>query len=288
MTTPPLDTLTSLASHHDTPDAVVPLHRLEKRIFHLAGKAIHEFNLIQEGDKILVAVSGGKDSWVMLYILNELRKRAPIHFEIIAVNIDQGWKGFRQDIVEDFLAKNEINFHMEDFDIASIVNEKTEAGSTPCSLCSRLRRGSLYGLAEKLKCTKIALGHHLDDFVETSLLNQFFIGRTGAMSPKLLADDGHNVVIRPLMYVLEKDIMAYAEAKKFPIVCCQCPLMCGETVHGDFKRRYVKNLLKDLELKIPNIKQSLMSSLGNVHASHLLDRSLFDYDTGQIRPTQET
>lgn len=259
-------------------DAKKALHSLEKKIFKSVGRAIGDFNLIEEGDKILVAVSGGKDSWVMLYVMNELKKRAPVNFDIIAVNIDQGWAGFRQDIVEDFLDFHEIPFHMEDFNIAKIIEEKTEPGSTPCSLCSRLRRGSLYGLAEKLQCNKIALGHHLDDFIETLLLNSFFIGRLGSMAPKLKAEDGKNIVIRPLVYVHEKDIVAYSKEKQFPIVCCQCPLMCGETVHGDYKRREIKKLLTQLEETIPNIKNSLMASLGNVHPSHLLDKKIWDFN----------
>lgn len=253
-------------------------HKLEKRIFQKVGKAIGDFSMIEDGDKILVAVSGGKDSWVMLYVLNELRKRAPVNFELIAVNIDQGWAGFRQDIVEDFLAEHEIPFFMEDFNIAGIIAEKGEPGATPCSMCARLRRGSLYGLAEKLKCNKIALGHHLDDFVETLLLNQFFIGKLGAMAPKLHADDGKNIVIRPLVYVQESDIIQFTKQMNFPVVCCQCPLMCGETVHGDFKRRYIKELITTLEKKIPDIKNSLIASLGNVHVSHLLDKTLWSFD----------
>ncbi|MBX9766205.1 MAG: tRNA 2-thiocytidine(32) synthetase TtcA, partial [Bdellovibrionales bacterium] len=253
-------------------------HLLEKRIFHEVGKAIADFKLIEEGDKILVAVSGGKDSWVMLSILNDLKKRAPVNFDIIAVNIDQGWAGFRQDVVEDFLADREIPFHMEDFDIAGIIAEKNEPGKTPCSMCSRLRRGSLYGLSQKLGCNKIALGHHLDDFIETLLLNQFFIGRLASMAPKLYAEDGKNIVIRPLVYVEEKDIVQYAKDLEVPIVCCQCPLMCGETVHGDYKRRFVKKLVETLEGKIPDIRRSLMASLTNVKPSHLLDRNIWSFD----------
>jgi tRNA 2-thiocytidine biosynthesis protein TtcA len=248
------------------------LEKLEKRIKHLTGRAVMDFSLIEEGDRIMVAISGGKDSWALLHVLNELRKRAPIDFSLVAVNIDQGYRGFRQDVVEDFVEGQGYEYHMEVYDIASIVEEKVEAGGTPCSLCARLRRGALYGYAEKYNCNKIALGHHLDDMIETLLLNQFFVGKLASMAPKLQADDGKNIVIRPLIYVTEKDIIEFVGLKKFPIVCCQCPLMCGETVHGDFKRRMVKQLIQTLEKKIPNIKQSLLTSMTNVSRTHLLDR----------------
>jgi tRNA 2-thiocytidine biosynthesis protein TtcA len=250
--------------------------QIERRIFRQVGKAIGDFNLTEEGDRIMVGVSGGKDSWVMLHVLNEMRKRAPVNYNLVAVNIDQGYPGFRQDIVEDFLEAHGIEYHMENFNIAKILEEKN-VGDTPCSLCSRLRRGSLYGLAEKLGCNKIALGHHREDFIETLLLNQFFIGRLGAMAPKLQAEDGKNIVIRPLVYVAEDDSAAFCKHKQFPIVICQCPLMCGETVHGDFKRRMVKDLLKIMESKFPEIKNSMISSLTNVKPSHLLDTKLWDF-----------
>jgi tRNA 2-thiocytidine biosynthesis protein TtcA len=244
--------------------------RLERRIFKAVGQAIGDFKMIEEGDKLMVAVSGGKDSWVMLHILNDLRKRAPVRFDIVAVNLDQGYEGYETHIIEDYLAKNKIPYHMAEKDINKIVQEKN-TGATWCSLCSRLRRGTLYGLAEKLGCNKIALGHHQDDMIETLLLNAFFIGRLGAMAPKLRADDGKNVIIRPLIYVLEEEIRQYTRIKQFPVVCCQCPLMCGETVHGDYKRRRVKLLIKQLEAEIPDIRNSLLASLKNVKASHLLD-----------------
>lgn len=249
---------------------------LEKRIFRQVGRAIQEFRLTEDGDKILVAVSGGKDSWVMLHVLNEMKQRAPVRYELLAVNIDQGWSGFRQDTVEDYLTKNKIPYHMEDFNAAQIIQDKAP-GDTPCSLCARLRRGVLYGLAEKFGCNKIALGHHMDDLIETLLLNAFFVGRIGAMSPRLRSDDGKNTVIRPLAYVTEADIIEYSQQIGFPIVCCQCPLACGENVHDDFKRKKIKNLLKDLEKDIPHIKNSLITSLTNVHVSHLLDRKLWDF-----------
>ena len=252
-------------------------YRLEKKIFRAVGQAITDFNMIEEGDKIMVAVSGGKDSWVMLSVLMDLQKRAPVNFEIMAVNLDQGYEGFETHIIENYLEENKIPYFMAEKDINKIVQEKNDGG-TWCSLCSRLRRGTLYGLAEKLKCNKIALGHHQDDMIETLLLNAFFIGKLGSMAPKLKADDGKNIVIRPLIYVLESEIREYTRIKKFPVVCCQCPLMCGETVHGDYKRRRIKNLIKQLEAEIPEIRNSLLASLKNVHTSHLLDNSLWKFE----------
>lgn len=260
--------------------------KLEHKIRRLTGKAIGDFSMIHDGDRILVAISGGKDSWALLEMLWQLRRRAPIRYDLVAVNIDQGYAGFRQDVVEDFVRSRygegtpgqaPVEYHMEYFDIASIIEEKA-ADATPCSLCSRLRRGSLYGLAEKLGCNKIALGHHLDDFVETFLLNTLFIGRNAAMAPKLLSDDGKHTVIRPLVYVAEEDIIDYVREQKIPIVCCQCPLMCGQVVHGDFKRRMVKDLINTLERGIPNVRHSLLAALTNVQPSHLLDRSRFDFE----------
>ena len=251
-------------------------HRLEKKIFRQVGTAISDFSMIEEGDRILVAVSGGKDSWVLLSLLSDLKKRAPVNFEIIAVNIDQGYGGFRQDIIEDYLEALDIEYDMRSFDIASIVEEKSQ-GAVPCALCSRLRRGALYGYAEELKTNKIALGHHKDDLIETLLLNQFFNGRTASMAPKLVSDDQKNTVIRPLIYVSEADITSYSQAKEFPIVCCECPLACGESLHLDHKRRKIKELLKELEVDIPEIKNSLLSSLSRVNLSHMLDKDRWDH-----------
>lgn len=246
-------------------------HRLERRIFKAVGQAIFDFKMIQEGDKIMVAVSGGKDSWVLLHVLHDLQKRSPVKFEIIAVNLDQGYDGYEVHTIETYLKEMGIPYYLGFKDINRIVQEKNEPGTTWCSMCSRLRRGSLYGMAKELNCNKIALGHHQDDIIETLLLNAFFIGKLATMAPKLRSDDGANVVIRPLIYVLEDEIRMYAQEKKFPIVCCQCPLMCGETVHGDYKRRRIKNLIRDLEKEIPDIRNSLLASLKNINPSHLLD-----------------
>ncbi len=259
----------------NTPDR---LEKLEKKIFRDVGNAISDFNLIEEGDHILVGVSGGKDSWTLMHVLKELQKRAPVEFKLTAVNIDQGYAGFRQDIIEDYLDLHEVDHKILNRNIAQVVAEKSSPGSIPCSLCSRLRRGTLYGSAEELGCNKIALGHHLDDFVETLLLNQFFVGRTASMSVKLRADDGKNTVIRPLVYVGEEDIIEYTKLKGFPIVCCECPLACGKDATLDHKRRMIKDLLTNLEEKIPHIKNSLIGALGNVRPTHLLDRQLWKFE----------
>ncbi len=253
------------------------LEKLERKIVRATGRAIGDFSLIENGDRIMVAVSGGKDSWAMLEVLRILQKKAPVDFELVAVNIDQGFEGFRADLIEDYLEQIEVEYFMAEKNINQIAHDNITEGSTFCSLCSRLRRGTLYGLAEKLRCNKIALGHHLDDMIETLLLNQFFIGKTATMAPKLYADDGKNIVIRPLVYVHEKDIKAYVTAKKFPVICCQCPLMCGETVHGDYKRRMVKHLVNKLEEDIPNIRNSMIASLTNIKPSHMLDKNLWDF-----------
>ncbi len=266
------------------------LDKLTLKLKRCAGQAIADFDLISDGDRILVAISGGKDSWALLDILNQMQKRAPVDYKIIAVNIDQGYSGFRQDIVEDYVREHKFEYHMEFFDIASIIEEKTKPGDTPCSLCARLRRGSLYGLAEKYACNKIALGHHQDDFIETLLLNSFFVGRLASMAPKLVSDDGKNIVIRPLVYASESLIKSYVTKKNFPVICCQCPIMCGETVHGDYKRRMIKKLVDQLETVIPHIRDSLLASLGNIQPSHLLDTSLWDFkkDLPQLENSTES
>lgn len=258
----------------------MPVGKLEHRLKRAVGKAIADFNLIEEGDRILVAISGGKDSWALLHILNEMRKRAPVHYEIIAANIDQGYAGFRQDVVEDYVDAKGFEYHMEFFNIAKMIEEKTAPGETPCALCARMRRGVLYGLAQKHGCNKIALGHHADDFIETFLLNTFFVGRSASMAPKLTSDDGKNMVIRPLVYATEGEIAAFVKKMDFPVICCNCPIMCGDTVHGDYKRRMVKKMIEQLEEVVPHIRQSLLSSLGNVNPTHMLDQRLYDFKNG--------
>lgn len=251
------------------------MDKIEKRIFRSTGTAIQDFKMIEDGDRILVAISGGKDSWVLLEVLSELKKRAPIHFDLVAVNIDQGFSGFRQDIIEKFVDGKNYEYYMEEYDIAAIIEEKSQ-GKTPCSLCAKLRRGRLYGLAEKHKCNKIALGHHLDDLIETYLMNAFYGGQTSTMAPKLKSNDGKHTVIRPMSYVYEEEIIRYAAHLEVPIVCCQCPLMCGDGMHADSKRKFIKNLVHQLEYKIPEIRSSILGAMQNINPTHTLDKSLFE------------
>ncbi len=244
------------------------------RIKRAVGRAVADFNLIEEGDRIMVAVSGGKDSYTMLQQLQLLRKRAPIGYELLAVTIDSGYPGFRTDIIREYLQESGVPFHIEPTEHYQIIEAKRRPGSSYCSFCARLKRGTLYGLAQRFGCNKLALGHHRDDFVETLLLNQFYVGSLKAMAPRMLADNGHTTVIRPLVYVAEEEIIAFAREQKFPVVCCRCPV-CGV---ADMKRKRIKGLLKELEQEIPFIKQSLLSALGNVHPRHLLDPLLVKRD----------
>ena len=238
------------------------------------GRAVADFNLIEEGDRIMVAVSGGKDSYTMLHLLEMLRKRAPIRYELMAVTIDSGYPGFRTDIIRAYLQETGVPFHIEPTEHYQIIEAKRRPGSSYCSFCARLKRGTLYGLAQRFNCNKLALGHHLDDFVETLLLNQFYVGSLKAMAPRMLADNGNTTVIRPLVYVAEDEIVAFASEKGFPVVCCRCPV-CGV---ADIKRKRMKELLKELQQEIPFIKQSLLTALGNVQPRHLLDPLLVKRD----------
>jgi tRNA 2-thiocytidine biosynthesis protein TtcA len=231
------------------------------------GQAIGDFNLIEAGDRIAVGVSGGKDSYTLLHILDTLRRRAPVRYELVAVNVDAGFPGYRKERLADHLAEYGFPVHMESTDCYRIIEEKRRPGSSYCSFCARLRRGVLYTLADQLGCNKIALGHHLDDFVETLLLNQFYVGTLKAMSPKLLADNGRHTVIRPLVYVAEADIIEFARRNAFPIICCACPV-CGR---ADQQRKRMKRLLRELEQEIPHIKRSMLRALRNVQPRHLLD-----------------
>lgn len=242
--------------------------RLFTRLKNRVGRAIADYNLIEEGDRIAVAVSGGKDSYTLLHILETLRKRAPVRYEIMAINIDSGYPGFRADIIEEHLREHGFAFHMEKTDHYGIIKEKRRPDSSYCSICARLKRGVLYGLAQRYNCNKLALGHHMDDFIETLLLNQFFVGSLKAMAPSMLADNGLTTVIRPLVYVPEEDIIPFSRNNRFPVVCCCCPV-CGS---ADQQRKRMKELLKTLEKENPFVKKSLLKALANVQPRYLLDK----------------
>lgn len=244
--------------------------KLFKRIKNSVGRAIADFGLIEEGDRIAVAVSGGKDSYTLLHLLETLRRRAPIRYEILAINIDSGYPGYRADIIEKHLERHGFAYHMEKTDHFDIIKEKRRPGSSYCSICARLKRGVLYTSAQRFNCNKLALGHHLDDFVETLLLNQFFVGSLKAMAASMLADNGEITVIRPLVYVEERDIAAFARNEGYPVVCCRCPV-CGG---ADLQRKRMKELLATLERENPHVKRSMLKALSNVQPRHLLDRRL--------------
>lgn len=240
------------------------------RIKNRVGKAIADFDLISDGDRIAVAVSGGKDSYSLLHMLEFLRRRAPVRYELVAINIDSGYLGYRADIIEEHLREHGFTYHMEKTTHYDIISEKRRPNSSYCSICARLKRGTLYGLAQEHGCNKLALGHHMDDFIETLLLNQFFVGSLKAMAPSMLADNGVTTVIRPLVYVQEQEIIPFSRNNRFPVVCCCCPV-CGT---ADLQRKKMKELLATLERDNPMVKKSLLRSLSNVHPRHLLDKGL--------------
>ena len=255
-------------------------NKLSKRLHRLAGQAIMDFNMIEEGDRVMVCMSGGKDSYGLLDLLLSMKARAPIHFDIVAVNLDQGHPGFPKDTLPNYLKHRGVAFHIEDQDTYSIVKRVIPEGKTMCSLCSRLRRGVLYRVASELKATKIALGHHRDDILQTLFLNLFFGGKLKAMPPKLVSDDGRHVVIRPLAYCDEKDLARWAELQDFPIIPCD---LCGS--QENLQRQQVKQMLNDWEKKFPGRIESMFQALGNVAPSHLLDSKLFNFQ--DLRPTQQ-
>ena len=247
------------------------------------GQAIVDYNMIGEGDKVMVCVSGGKDSYAMLDILLKLRARAPIHFEIIAVNLDQKQPGFPADVLPRYLNELGVDFHIENQDTYSIVKDKIPEGKTMCSLCSRLRRGILYRVADELGATKIALGHHRDDILQTFFLNMFFGAKLKTMPPKLVSDDGRHIVIRPLSYVAEHDLRDWAEHKAFPIIPCT---LCGS--QENLQRQVVGDMLREWERKSPGRLQNIFRSLQNIAPSHLMDSRLYDFQnistTGVANP----
>jgi tRNA 2-thiocytidine biosynthesis protein TtcA len=236
-----------------------------KRIKRLMGKAILDFELIQEGDRICVGVSGGKDSWTLLHMLEVLRRRAPVKFEIVAVTIDAGYAGFRHPVITEHLEKCGFENHVEITDAYTMIEDKKRDGTSYCSFCARLRRGTLTTVAKNLSCNVIALGHHLDDFAETLLLNLFYSGSLSAMAPNYEEERGTRL-IRPLVYVEEEDIINFTKTNQLPIVCCACPV-CGEI---DQKRKRMKRLIQELSKEIPGIRASMLGALGNPHLKRLL------------------
>jgi tRNA 2-thiocytidine biosynthesis protein TtcA len=229
------------------------------------GEAIGDFGLIESGDRILVGVSGGKDSWALLHLLRLTQRRAPVSFELIPLNVDQGFPGFRADLIEDQLGREGYAYEMRNARINLTVKEKIQPGETFCSLCARLRRGALYKYADELRCNKIALGHHADDFIETLLLNLFFNGQIKGMHARLKASNGRHTVIRPLIYAWEEDIAEYVRAKQFPVVCCACPGCKDPTL----QRHKMKRLLRELERTNPGLKRSLLGALGRIDLGSL-------------------
>ncbi len=255
---------------------------LETRLARKTTKAITDFNLVEDGDRIMVGLSGGKDSWALIQILDVLQKRAPIAFSIVAVNVDSGYEGYQHKQVGDACRERGWQFHSEHTNIGAVMDDKLETDDTPCSLCSRLRRGVLHRLARQTGATKIALGHHLDDFVETALLNLFFAGALKAMPVRLASTSGPHVVIRPLVYVTEAEARAYCKERELPIVGCCCPA-CGDL---SLQRQRVKRLIVELEREHPAVKNSMIKALANVMPQHLLDRRL--NPVGEIRQALAT
>ncbi|MBQ5961646.1 tRNA 2-thiocytidine(32) synthetase TtcA [Massilia sp. ZL223] len=247
-------------------------NKLHKRLCRLVGQAIGDFNMIEDGDKVMVCLSGGKDSYALLDILMTLRERAPIHFDIVAVNLDQKQPNFPAEVLPAYLEKLGVPYHIENQDTYSIVKRLIPEGKTTCSLCSRLRRGILYRVADELGCNKIALGHHRDDILETFFLNMFFGGKLKGMPAKLVSDDGKHMVIRPLAYVREADTERYAEVKGFPIIPCD---LCGS--QENLQRKQIKAMLREWEKKHPGRVDNVFSSLNTVVPSHLMDRNLFGF-----------
>ncbi|MFI5248127.1 MAG: tRNA 2-thiocytidine(32) synthetase TtcA [Nitrospirales bacterium] len=247
--------------------------QLQTKLLRLVGETIGEYGLIKDGDKIMVCLSGGKDSYALLDLLLVLQRRAPIHFDLVAVNLDQKQPGFPANVLPDYLSYIGVPFHIEERDTYSIVKRLIPEGQTTCSLCSRLRRGHLYRVATELGATKIALGHHRDDIVETLLLNLFYTGKLKTMPPKLRSKDGRHLVIRPLAAVRESDLARYAELRSFPIIPCD---LCGS--QEDLKRKQVKEFLREWEQRSPGCTDSMFAALSNVAPPLLLDRRLFDFE----------
>ena len=264
------------APETDARRAAHELNKLSKRLHRQVGQAIADFNMIEPGDKVMVCVSGGKDSYSLLDILLSLKARAPVPFDIVAVNLDQKQPGFPEDVLPAYLQGRGVPFHIEQQDTYSIVKRLIPEGKTMCSLCSRLRRGILYRVAGELGATKIALGHHRDDMVVTLLMNMFFGSRLKGMPPKLVSDDGRHVVIRPLAYVAETDLERWAEHRRFPIIPCT---LCGS--QDNLQRVQVKKMIRDWERQYPGRIDNMFTAMGNIVPSHLTDRKLYPFQTLQ-------
>jgi tRNA 2-thiocytidine biosynthesis protein TtcA len=247
-------------------------NKLSKRLRHAVGDAIHDFNMIEDGDRVMVCLSGGKDSYALLDLLLKLQKSAPIRFELVAVNLDQKQPGFPEDVLPNYLTNLGVTFHIVQEDTYSIVKRVIPEGKTTCSLCSRLRRGILYRVAKELGASKIALGHHREDILETLFLNMFYGGKLKAMPPKLCSDNGEHVIIRPLAYCKEKDLEAYAKLQEFPIIPCN---LCGS--QPNLQRQVIKEMLGIWDKQYPGRIESLFRSIQNVIPSHLADSSLFNF-----------
>ena len=252
-------------------------NKLAKRLRRLAGQAIADFDMIGEGDTVMVCLSGGKDSYALLDILLHLREHAPVRFDLVAVNLDQKQPGYPAHVLPDYLNRLGVPYRIVEQDTYSVVKRVIPEGKTMCSLCSRLRRGVLYRIADELGATRIALGHHRDDIIETFFLNLFYGGTLKAMPPKLLSDDGRHIVIRPLAYCEESDLSAYAEVKQFPIIPCT---LCGS--QENLKRKEVKTLLREWEKRHPGRVETILTGLQNVRPSHLLDRNLIDFKVFEV------
>ncbi len=258
-------------------------NKLQKRLRRLAGQAIADFDMIAPGDRVMVCLSGGKDSYALLDVLLSLRAHAPIEFDIVAFNLDQKHPGFPAHILPDYLSGLGVPFRIAEQDTHSVVKRVIPEGKTMCGLCSRLRRGVIYRVASELGATKIALGHHRGDILETFFLNLFFSAKLKAMPPKLLSDDARHVVIRPLAYVAEEDLVEYAQLRQFPIIPCD---LCGS--QENLQRAQVKAMLADWERKFPGRTETMFRSLSNVSASHLLDRGLFDFAGLEAAPASDS